>query len=100
MAFVLIAALGATVLWIFDLGPFQRSTTVFVERGFAFEYPIEWTSISRSKHYGLHGPALMAALGIGNFDAGCVETPSSTTCGAPAWSVPNDGVVVVYRFDS
>lgn len=97
---VLAASMALGLLFIFDLGPFTRSTTVFAGRGFAFEYPVDWQVIHRYQAYGMHGPTVMGAFGIGSFDAGCTETPSSTTCGPPVWSVPPDGVVLVYRFEA
>lgn len=55
--------------------------------------------LSGFEHFGLHGPTVMGAVGIGGFDAGCTVDSSSVSCPAdPVWSVPSDGVVVVYRF--
>jgi hypothetical protein len=67
---------------------------------FAFEYPRAWRVIHEYKQAGEHGPAVFAAVGIGEFDLGCTETPNSVTCpDAPSWTVPADGVVVAYRSD-
>jgi hypothetical protein len=73
---------------------------VFIGRGFALEYPVDWQVIGDFHPYGMHGPTVMGAVGIGSFDAGCTETATSTSCGSPTWSVPANGVVVVYRFEA
>jgi hypothetical protein len=67
---------------------------------FAFEYPRAWRVIHEYKQAGEHGPAVFAVVGLGGFDLGCTETPSSITCpDGPTWTVPQDGVVVAYRAD-
>lgn len=78
----------------------SATTTAFIGQGFGMEYPVEWQVISRFHPYGINGPIVMGAFGIGSFDAGCTETPNSTSCGSPTWSVPDDGVVLVYRFEA
>jgi hypothetical protein len=66
--------------------------------GFSFDYPDGWRVISGQQHTGLHGPSVMAAVGIGDFDLGCVSGPNSVTCPAsPNWTVPDGGVVLAYH---
>lgn len=71
----------------------------FEGEGFTFDYPGHWRLISGYKHAGLHGPTVLAAVGIGDFDLGCTSTVNEVTCSAgPSWTVPDDGVVLAYRF--
>ncbi len=73
----------------------------FFGDGFSFDYPDEWRQISGFQHVGRHGPSVLAAVGLGDFDLGCTASANSVTCGAsPHWTVPNDGVVLAYRFDA
>lgn len=75
----------------------DRST--FVGEGFTFSYPASWEVLSQYAHFGLHGPTVMGAVGIGEFNTGCVVDSSSVSCPAdPNWVVPPDGVVLAYRF--
>jgi len=68
--------------------------------GFGFDHPADWQILATPGHVGIHGPTLEAALGIGDFDLGCSETSTSVSCPAdPVWSVPHNGVVLVYRFE-
>ena len=40
----------------------------------------------------------MAAVGVGSFDINCTGSlPGSVDCGDPVWTVPDDGVVLVYQ---
>jgi len=69
--------------------------------GFSFDYPDDWRVISGHQHFGLNGPTVMAAVGIGDFDLGCVIAPNSATCPrSPNWTVPNGGVVLAYHFSA
>ena len=71
----------------------------FAGDGFSFDYPDDWEVISRHQHAGLHGPTVLAAVGLGDFDLGCTTTASATTCdSSPHWTVSQDGVVLAYRF--
>lgn len=62
---------------------------------FTFDYPEDWRVISRLQQFG-HGPTVMAVVGIGAFDIGCVTTPSGMACNGAHWAVPPDGVVLAY----
>jgi hypothetical protein len=74
----------------------------FAGDGFSFDYPGHWREISGYLHAGRHGPTVLAAVGVGDFDLGCsaAETNSMTCSAGPRWTVPNDGVVLAYRFDA
>lgn len=73
--------------------------THFGGDGFGFDYPDDWPVIAGPRHYGHHGPTVLAAVGIGDFDLGCTETSTSVSCAsAPEWTVPDDGIVVAYHF--
>ncbi|MEO8468342.1 MAG: hypothetical protein ABI573_01595 [Chloroflexota bacterium] len=77
----------------------SAGTSTFVGEGFTFAYPANWAVLSEYAHVGVHGPTVMGAVGIGEFDAGCTVDATSATCPAdPNWVVPADGVVLVYRF--
>ncbi len=101
-----IGAVAVVVLIAFALSQNQGYTSGggfhyahFAEDSFSFDYPDDWKVISGFHHYGLHGPAVLAAVGIGGFDLGCRETANSVSCdGAPHWTVPADGIVLAYRF--
>jgi hypothetical protein len=73
----------------------------FEGEGFSFDYPSDWEVIRRYQHFGLHGPTVLAAVGIGGFDLGCTTTPDSVSCpNGPRWTVPTNGVVLAYHFGS
>lgn len=75
--------------------------STFVGEGFTLTYPANWAVLREYAHFGEHGPTVMGAVGIGEFDTGCVVDSSSVTCPAdPTWVVPPDGVVLAYRFGS
>lgn len=77
------------------------ATSTFEGQGFTFEYPQTWRVISGFEHAGLHGPTVLAAVGIGDFDLGCTSTPNSVSCDAgPQWTVPDDGIVLAYRISA
>jgi hypothetical protein len=77
----------------------DSAPAAFQGDGFRFTYPADWQVISGYQHMGFHGPTVAAAVGIGQFDLGCTVTSASVACGAdPHWAVPDDGVVLVYRF--
>jgi hypothetical protein len=79
--------------------PVDTAPAAFQGDGFRFTYPADWQVISGYQHMGFHGPTVAAAVGIGQFDLGCTVTSTSVACGAdPHWAVPDDGVVLVYRF--
>ena len=66
-------------------------------RVFAFDYPSAWSVIGGYHEAYRHGRTLMAAVGIGNYDLGCTgEIQTGVTCVDPTWTVPDDGVVLVY----
>lgn len=74
-------------------------TSTFVGEGFTLTYPANWAVLSEYAHFGLHGPTVMGAVGIGEFSTGCAVDSTSVTCPAdPHWVVPPDGVVLAYRF--
>jgi hypothetical protein len=80
-------------------GGLQFST--FQGDGFDFDYPRQWQVISRYQHAGMHGPTVLAAVGIGDFDLGCSYTSTSVTCdAAPHWTVPANGAVLAYHFSA
>jgi hypothetical protein len=72
-------------------------TATFRGEGFTFHYPARWNVLSGYEHAGLHGPTVLAAVGLGGFDLGCSYTSTSVGCGAPIWTVPDDGVVLAYH---
>ncbi|HEY7025063.1 MAG TPA: hypothetical protein VH371_08895 [Candidatus Limnocylindrales bacterium] len=44
-----------------------------------------------------HLGAVMVAVGIGNYDVNCTgQLQTGLSCGDPIWTVPDDGVVLVY----
>jgi hypothetical protein len=69
----------------------------FEGEGFSFEYPDSWQLISGYQHFGEHGPTVLAAVGIGDFDPGCTVSENSVSCSSPRWAVPSDGVVLAYH---
>jgi hypothetical protein len=72
----------------------------FASTWFTFEYPAAWHVISEAEQCGLHGPAVFAVVGTGDFDLGGTVTPNSASCPIDAvWTVPADGVVVAFRAD-
>lgn len=78
--------------------PSTRLST-FRGDGFTFVYPADWRQISGYEHAGLHGPTVLAAVGIGDFNLGCSYTSTSVSCDSgPRWTVPDSGIVLVYRF--
>jgi hypothetical protein len=69
--------------------------------GFRFDYPDDWPVISGYGQAGMHGPTVLAAVGIGDFDLGCTTTSDSVSCpNSPTWTVPSDGVVLAYHVGS
>ncbi len=74
------------------------ATTTFQGDGFTFAYPMAWRLISGYEHAGIHGPTVLAAVGIGKFDLGCSYASTSVSCDAsPRWSVSDNGVVLAYH---
>lgn len=79
--------------------PVAGALSRFEGEGFTFDYPEHWRLITGYQHAGIHGPTVLAAVGIGDFDLGCTSTVNEVTCNAePSWTVPDDGVVLAYRF--
>ena len=67
-------------------------------QGFEFDYPAAWNVISGYHEVVTHGPTVMAAVGNGDFDINCTGSfPGAVQCGDPIWTVPPDGVVLVYH---
>ena len=70
---------------------------------FSFDHPVTWRILAGDERWGLHGPAVGVALGIGGFDLSCSVIPPSgeseggVACGSrPTWQLPEDGVVLAY----
>jgi hypothetical protein len=64
---------------------------------FTFDYPSAWNVISGFHEVYAHGPTVMMAVGIGNYDINCTGSlPGAVDCGDPIWTVPDDGVVLAY----
>ena len=67
-------------------------------QAFAFDYPSSWEVIGGFHEVYTHGPTVMVAVGIGDYDINCGGSlPGAVNCGDPVWTVPDDGVVLVYR---
>jgi len=66
-------------------------------QSFTFEYPADWQVVDDAQHFGLHGPTVYAAVGVGDFDSGCRQDANSTSCSQPQWLVPDDGMVLAYH---
>ena len=67
-------------------------------QAFEFDYPASWSVIGGSHAAYTHGPALMAAVGIGGWDLNCTGSlPGAVDRQDPIWTVPNDGVVLAYH---
>ena len=47
--------------------------------------------------YGIDGPIFLAAVGIGDFDDGCIWHANDLSCSEPHRTVPDDGIVLDYR---
>jgi hypothetical protein len=97
-----LALLGAGVLGIAALVGVGLAVTsppphAFQGDDFSFRYPAAWREISGYEHAGMHGPTVLAAVGIGDFDLGCSDVSTGVSCSSPRWTVPGDGVVVAYH---
>jgi len=81
--------------------PSESQLTRFAGSNFSFHYPAHWRVISTERRFGEHGPAVLVAVGIGEFDIGCVTSSDAVTCeSAPSWTVSDDGIVLAYYFGS
>jgi hypothetical protein len=69
----------------------------YEDPSFSFEYPPQWRVISGYDQCGMHGPAVLAAVGTGDLEQGGSVTPNSVTCTGLIWDVSDAGVVVAYH---
>jgi hypothetical protein len=77
--------------------PFQL--TKYSGDGLSFNYPASWQLLTGSQRFGIHGPAILAAVGqFGSIDAGCTVNSDVVACrSSPIWNVRDDGIVLAYH---
>jgi hypothetical protein len=69
-------------------------------RGFEFDFPAAWKVIGGYHEVARHLRTLMVAVGVGDFDLACTGSfPGAIDCQDYRWTVPDDGVVFVYRLE-